>query len=355
MSQTPPFSLGKKSLRAPALPRGPQTARRVQLIRDPTAVSRPSSMSQTPYLAWEKNPSARPHPLPAGPKPSTPPPSSMAARVAKQAARASGTAAPCRLLELPEELLLRVLQHLGMAALQAAGSAWRGSGEFWAPLAFSEPARSRIQRLLPRAAEGGPPTIGALRLFFSGTQPVARDVGEMYLYGTVERGGDVVATFGPVDADLVETDIGESRYRDWTTLKTPLDWKSAAVKKEYSDDDAPGWPKETLLKKSVTVSTYAVTESGTWLAKETSIKAGTKPVDTALDLTLLIFVNKPASIVSCMIWNNLNVAGLWFQIADNDFEPFSRALKGKGQQTRAAFQQIRRHFRPTHREIVEVA
>jgi hypothetical protein len=134
-------------------------------------------------------------------------------------------------------------------------------------------------------------------------------------------------------------------------LKTPLDWKSAAVKKEYSHDAAD----ETVLKKSVTVSTYAVTERGTWLVKETSIKAGTKPIEKAQNFAILISVTSPVSIVAGMLWDRLEVGGLWFQITDNNFEPFCRAFKRKGQQTRAAFLQIWRHFRPTHREIVEVA
>jgi hypothetical protein len=298
----------------------------------------------------------------------------MAARVAKQAVRASGTAALCRLLELPEELLLRALEYLDMAALQAAGSACaalrrlgagpelveaaaRGSGEFWAPLAFSEPARSRIQHLLPRAAEGGPPTIGALRLFFSGTQPVTRDVGEMYLYGTVERGGDVVATCGPVDADLMNVKIEESRDGYFHGLKIPFrDWKSAAVEREYSQDDSPHSENETLSKKSATISTYAVTKSGAWQVQETSLKSVKKLAETAPEFAVFTSSHSKAIGKACparssagMLWKDLNASCDYFPITDTNFEQFCRAFESKGQQRIALLLEICRHFCPTHR------
>jgi hypothetical protein len=295
----------------------------------------------------------------------------MAARVAKQAARASGTAALCRLMELPEELLLRALEYLDMAALQAAGSACaalrrlgaspelveaaaRGSGEFWAALAFDEPARSRIQRLLPRAAKGGPPTIGALRRFFSGTQPVARDVGKLFFYGTVERGGDVVATFGPIDADLMDTDIGVSRNDEMASMSFHLYWKSPAVRKEYSDDDTLGWLNETLLKKSATVSLHAVTDFGTYLVCREVMRAGWHQNDVALRLTNLLLNTKETGIIAPAPCLNLNRVRFFFQVMDDDFESFDFRRKREGRQQGAVFLQVATLFRPTHREVVEV-
>jgi hypothetical protein len=290
----------------------------------------------------------------------------MAARVAKQAARASGTAALCWLLELPEELLLRVLQHLGMAALQAAGSACaalrragagpelveaaaRGGGEFWASLAFDEPARSRIGHLRPRPAGGGPPTIGALRRFFSGTQPVARDVGEMFFCGTVERGGGVVATFGPIDADLMETDIAVSRNYDFAAMSFHLYWKSLAVKKEYSDDDAPGWPNETLLKKSVTVRLHAVTDFGTYLVCREVMRAGWHQNDVALHLADLDMYTNETNIIAPAPCLNLNRVRFIFQVVDKEFESFDFRDKREGCQQGAIFPQVAPLFRPTCR------
>ena len=59
---------------------------------------------------------------------------------------------------------------------------------------------------------------------------------ELFLYGTVERGCEVLATFGPVDADKNSTDIGNSKEIDLASLNIPLDWKSPVVKEEYSGE-----------------------------------------------------------------------------------------------------------------------
>jgi hypothetical protein len=293
----------------------------------------------------------------------------MAARVAKQAARASGTAALCRLMELPEELLLRALEYLDMAALQAAGSACaalrrlgaspelveaaaRESGEFWAPLAFEEPARSRIQHLLPRAAEGGPPTIGALRLFFSGTQPCKRPDPSLFFYVTVEGEGDVLATFGPMDADAVvdtKANVSVSSYHS-ALLRVSLDWKNATVKKEYSASwsstpleylnyPTGDWLIGTLVKKSVAIFFYAVTKSGTYLVNET-------PMLRQQFTDWHEYFNKPrGNGADAMVSRTMRTATLAFPLPPEC--GFQATRKAEGQQRKAVLSQLKSHFRPT--------
>jgi hypothetical protein len=179
---------------------------------------------------------------------------------------------------------------------------------------------------------------------------VARDVGEMYLYGTVEQGGDVVATCVLADADLMNVKIEESRDGYFHGLKIPFrDWKSAAVEREYSQDDSPHSENETLSKKSATISSYAVTESGAWQVQETSLKSVRKLAETAPEFAVFTASYSPGRSSAGMFWKDVNASCDYFPITDTNFEQFCRAFESKGQQRISLLLEICRHFRPTHR------
>jgi len=293
----------------------------------------------------------------------------MIARAAKQAARDTAPPpAPSRLLHLPVELLRHVLEYLCLHSLQFAGATCgqlrretaapdlvkavaRRSDEFWAPLLYDEAARSKIAHLLPRTGADAVPSLGDLRRYFSGTRrpdPLAR---ELFLYGTVERGCEVVATFGPADADKVKTDIGNSNEFDLATLDIPLDWKSPVVKEAYCTE--PQF-QAVYLNKTVTISVYAITGSGTYLVSEMPIEAGLLPFTILMNMQFMIQHEMQREAMTSFLYDNLNKASFAFQVVNDNFRPFEDGTKAKGRQANAIYLQISRYFRPTHREVIEL-
>jgi len=201
----------------------------------------------------------------------------MSAITPKQASIAAADQA-CRLLELPEELLRRVLVYLCPASLQFAGSTCgqlrrataapglaeavvRGSGAFWAPLAYDQPVRSLIDHLLPNGLAG--PSLAGLRRYFSGTQPAAAPAcgDDLFLYGTLERGGEVVATYGPVDARAAVRPL-LSGHNYWLVAMR-LDWKSPDLQKKCSQ-----------LFGDISANVYVLTRQGAYVVYREAVPAG---------------------------------------------------------------------------------
>ena len=293
----------------------------------------------------------------------------MIARAAKQAARDTAPPpAPSRLLHLPVELLRHVLEYLCLHSLQFAGATCgqlrretaapdlvkavaRRSDEFWAPLLYDEAARSKIAHLLPRTGPNVNPTVGSLGLYFSGTRRPDLLARGLFLYGTVERGCEVVATFGPADADDVLTDIGNCNANELATLDIPLDWKSRVVKEEYSGEIGV---EDCCTYKTVTISVYAITGSGTYKVSEMPIRAGSTQFVILMNMHFMIQHEMQREAMASFLYDNSNKASFAFQVVNDNFRSFEEDTKAKAQQADAIYLQISRYFRPTHREVIEL-
>jgi len=297
----------------------------------------------------------------------------MIARADKQAARDTAPApAPCWLLDLPPEVLRQVLEYLCPQSLQFAGAACaklrretaapdlvraaaRGSDEFWAPLVCDEFARSKIDHLLPRTGPNVGPTIGGLRRYFSGTRRPRLFAHALFFYGTVRREGEVVATFGPADADQANTNIGQCKKHDLAKLDFSLDWKSPVVKQEYSDFSRTTIHfQSTLLKKGVTISVYVITDSGTYLFLETAMKENSMPSLIMMNARWLVSLKKKQNVMTTFLHDNLDKVALCFQVVNNHFTSFEDGTKDDGQQAGAVYLQVSPYFDPTHRGVVEL-
>jgi len=267
--------------------------------------------------------------------------------------------APCWLLELPDEVLRRVLEYLCPASLQFAGSTCgqlrrataapdlveavvRGSGEFWAPLAYNQPARSLIDRLLPNGLAG--PSLAVLRRYFSGTQPAAAPASgdDLFLYGTLERGGEVVATCGPIDAGDVQTslyfDHNSFFEPSYLGVTIPMNWKSTSVMREYT--------KPTLcwreFKKAVTMTFYALTHEGAYLISRVSVKEGS-----------LGPTSRDGEIEPNYVgwWE---AVGLHIPITNNTYGRSNRLFMPEAPKRHDIHLQVVDRFRPTVREVIAV-
>jgi len=287
----------------------------------------------------------------------------MIARAAKQAARDTAPA-PCWLLDLPPEVLRHVLEYLCPQSLQFAGAACaklrretaapdlvraaaRRSGEFWVPLVCDESARSKIDHLLPNGLAGS--SLAGLRRYFSGTLPAGQEVaarGELFLYVTLEGDGEVVATFGPVDADEVNTNIGRCATA-WAAVYIPLLWKNADVEDQY-------WGTEPykMLKKTLTGAVYAITRSGTCLVSRMKADWGHPHLNTRLLQRVKDDKNKP---VRLDVRDQFEGAEVLIQHSKRflTVDPPCDVMEC-GQQARAIHLEIKEHFGPTVREFIEL-
>ena len=308
--------------------------------------------------AWTRQAESTEMSTPTTPGPA---PEGMSAITAKRASNAAAGQA-CRLLELPEELLRRVLEYLCPASLQFAGSTCgqlrrataapglaeavvRGSDEFWAPLAYDYYPRMIMGHLLPRPNPDVASTLGGLRRYFSGMRladyPMGND--DLFLYCTLERGGEIVATCGPEDAGdastflyYLGTSSTEPSYWGITML---LKWKSISERGEYTKL-VGGVPQ---LKKAVTVTCYSLTRDGAYVISRVSVKEGSKG---------------PTSRDGVDIEPNL-VGGsyavdLLIPITNYSYGRWYRNFMPEAPKRHDIHLQVVDHFRPTCREVISV-